>query len=113
LRPLASAAAVLLLQYGQTGASKPCVGLAVLQYQPPLCFALDAPHDSPSLHAATAACRYKLAGDDSDSEPEQEPPGSPEPEMFMAAGPGLAGGAAGGVPWPCSRPCIYKRKPSR
>lgn len=42
-------------------------------------------------------CRYKIAGDDSDSEPEPEPPGSPEPEKFMVAGPGLAGGAAGGT----------------
>lgn len=40
-------------------------------------------------------CRYKIAGESSDEEPEPEPPGSPEPEMFMVAGPGLAGGAAG------------------
>jgi len=39
--------------------------------------------------------RYKIAGDSSDDEPEPEPPGSPEPSMFMVAGPGLAGGAAG------------------
>lgn len=39
--------------------------------------------------------RYKIPGESSDEEPEPEPPGSPEPEMFTVAGPGLAGGAAG------------------
>lgn len=40
-------------------------------------------------------CRYKIPGDSSEDEAEPEPPGSPEPSMFMVAGPGLAGGAAG------------------
>lgn len=39
--------------------------------------------------------RYKIAGDSSEDDAAEEPPGSPAPEFFMASGPGLAGGAAG------------------